>query len=96
MSDTIISNAASPPHSSAVAEVRGTPAQSRSKAVPTDAATTENVTLSSAAQAALREASETPAQTAKEANGGDLQAKHLLAKRAADKAARSSRLHVLA
>lgn len=41
---------------------------------------TDAVQLSSAAQAALKEASETPAQTAKEANGGDMVAKRLLAK----------------
>jgi hypothetical protein len=45
------------------------------------------VQLSSAAQAALREATETPAQTAKEAGAGDHQAKALLAKQAAAKAA---------
>ena len=36
----------------------------------------------SAAQAAVQEATETPAQTAKEARGGDLQARHLLAREA--------------
>jgi hypothetical protein len=51
--------------------------------------TQDSVELSSTAQAqvngltaALKEASETPAQTAKEAQHGDLQAKHLLAKEA--------------
>jgi len=46
----------------------------------------EVVELSSAAQA-LQEASETPAQTAKEARAGDAQAKRLLAREAAEKAA---------
>jgi hypothetical protein len=44
--------------------------------------------LSKAAQAtlaALEEATETPAQTAKEAGSGDLQAQRLLAKEAAKK-----------
>jgi hypothetical protein len=39
----------------------------------------DTVQLSSAAQSALQEATETPAQTAKEAAGGDLQAQRLLA-----------------
>jgi hypothetical protein len=95
MSDAVNSAASTPP-SNPVAEVRATRAETKSAPAPTDIASPEKVTLSSAAQAALREASETPAETAKEANGGDVQAKHLLAKRATDKAARSSRLHVLA
>jgi hypothetical protein len=44
------------------------------------------VQISNLAKAALQEAIETPAQTAKEANGGDLQAKRLLAKEAANEA----------
>jgi hypothetical protein len=95
MSDAISSAAPTPP-SNPVAEVRAARVESRSQPAPIDTATPEKVTLSRAAQAALREASETPAETAKEANGGDVQARRLLAKRAADKAARSSRLHVLA
>ncbi|SAL49785.1 hypothetical protein [Caballeronia humi] len=47
------------------------------------------VTISSAARQALAEATETAAQTAKEAGGGDLQAQHLLAKKAAEKATSS-------
>jgi len=39
----------------------------------------------SAASAALQEATETPAQTAKEAQGGDKQAQRLLAKENAEK-----------
>jgi hypothetical protein len=38
------------------------------------------VQISSAAQAAVQEATETAAQTAKEAAGGDTQARNLLAK----------------
>lgn len=56
-------------------DVREKAPESRSASAPTD-----TVQLSSAAQAALREAMETPAQTAKEAGSGDAQAKRLLAK----------------
>jgi hypothetical protein len=45
----------------------------------------DTVQLSSAAQAVLQEASETPTQTAKEARGGDPQARALLARQAAAK-----------
>ena len=58
--------------------------QTQSKSQP--AAATDSVQLSAAGQAALaamQEATETPAQTAKEAAGGDLQAKRLLAREAA-------------
>jgi hypothetical protein len=56
----------------------------------------EAVHLSDAARALLDETTETPADTAKEARQGDLQAKHLLAKQAAAKAAASSRrVHVV-
>jgi hypothetical protein len=40
----------------------------------------DTVQISTAAQAALKEAVENPAQTAKEALGGDRQAQRLLAK----------------
>jgi hypothetical protein len=43
------------------------------------------VRLSSAAQSALQEASETPAQTAKEAAAGDAQARRLLSAQASAK-----------
>ena len=46
-----------------------------------------SVSISSAGRAALAEATETSVQTAKEAGAGDLQAKRLLAKEAAAKAA---------
>lgn len=51
---------------------------SSSTSVPAD-----KVTLSSAAQSMMKELSETPAQTQREASSGDLQAKRLLAKEAA-------------
>jgi len=59
-------------------EVRPRATETRRPPVPVD-----QVQLSSDAQAALREAVETPAQTAKEANTGDLQARRLLAKQEA-------------
>jgi hypothetical protein len=54
---------------------------------PQPAPPAATVQLSSAAQAALREAMETPVQTAKEAGSGDAQAKRLLASEAAKEAA---------
>ena len=50
-------------------------------AVTSQPAATDTVKISAAAQA-LQEATETPAQTAKEAGTGDAQAKRLLAKEA--------------
>ena len=47
------------------------------------AAQEDSAQLSSAAQAALKEATETPAQTSKEASSGDLQAQRLLARESA-------------
>jgi len=65
------------------------PAQSKPQAAPTDI-----VQISSAAktamQNAVQEATETAAQTDKEARGGDLQAKRLEAKEAAAEEARES------
>ena len=58
----------------------------RQKAAPNSspAAITDTIRISSsalsAAQTALQEASESPVQTLKEANGGDLQARRLLAR----------------
>ena len=57
-----------------VNDVRARAPEPRAQPVPTD-----KVELSSAAQAALEEATETQAQTAKEASAGDAQAKRLLA-----------------
>jgi hypothetical protein len=45
----------------------------------------DTVHISSAAKAAMQEAVETPAQTAKEASAGDHQAQNLLAKEQAAK-----------
>jgi hypothetical protein len=49
----------------------------------TAAAHGDTAQLSSAAQAALKEATETPVQTSKEASSGDLQAQRLLARESA-------------
>src|ERR1035441_1970543 len=70
------------PVTQATATPASKPAQSKAQA----AGPTDSVQLSSAAQAAvaaLQEARETPAQTAKEAGSGDLQAQRLLANEAA-------------
>ncbi len=64
--------------------------QKPAQPAPKPAASSDAVNLSNAAQvmaATLKEARETPAQTAKEAQGGDLQARRLLAKEAAAKPA---------
>ncbi len=68
------------------------PAHAPSNKTTTDssAGKTDSVQLSGIAQAAiaaLKEAAETPAQTAREANTGDPQAKRLLAKESASRAA---------
>lgn len=78
------------------ADVRPRAPAPQPQSVPTD-----TVQLSSAAQAALQEALETPAQTAKEAGTGDPQARRLLAKEAAAKAEKApaentSTTHVVA
>jgi len=58
-----------------VTDAREQSPEARPQPVPVD-----KVELSSTAQAALREAGETPAQTAKEASAGDMQAKRLVAR----------------
>jgi hypothetical protein len=58
------------------------PAQAKPQAAPKD-----TVQISSAAKQILQESIETPAQTTKEAAGGDAQARRLLAREAAAKAA---------
>jgi hypothetical protein len=63
-----------------------TPPQSGAKEsapAKTKPAATDTVTISSQAKLAAQEATETAAQTAKEARSGDLQAKKLLAKQTA-------------
>jgi hypothetical protein len=68
----------------------GTATQKPAKLEPQSGAGGDSVQLSKAAQATLatlQETTETNAQTVKEASHGDLQAKRLLAKEAADKSA---------
>lgn len=57
-----------------------TQSTSQSTSHPPANGVTDTVSISSAAQAILKEVKETPAQTAQEARGGDLQAQRLLAK----------------
>jgi hypothetical protein len=61
--------------------------QSSSKAATAQTSSSDTVQISNVAQALLKETLETPAQTTKEASGGDRQAIRLLAKEAADRAA---------
>jgi hypothetical protein len=72
-----------------------TPVSSQSSSPTTapaaqSAPSVDTVKISSAGQQALQESRETPAQTTKEASRGDLQAKHLLAKLATEKASRTA------
>jgi hypothetical protein len=53
------------------------------KSTPSQTLSTDTVQISSAAQTALQEVLEAPAQTAKEARSGDHQAQRLLAREAA-------------
>jgi len=78
-----ISTAAQPQAASQPPSVR--PPAPQPKPQPA-AAPTDTVHISAAATSAMQEILETPAQTAKEAAGGDNQAKRLLAKEAAEKA----------
>jgi hypothetical protein len=61
------------------------PKAAQSQPNSTASAATDTVHISSAAQLAIQEAIENPAQTAAEANKGDHQAQRLLAREAADK-----------
>lgn len=72
-------------------QAAATPAVSAAKVAPaapaTHAATPAVIVqISSAAAAMAKELTETSVQTAQEAGAGDVQAKHLLAKEAAEKA----------
>ena len=75
-------SSATQPHAAAQAKTAPTPVN-QSNSQPS-VARTDTVQISAAAKAA-QETIETPAQTAREAAGGDTQAKHLLAKEAAAK-----------
>lgn len=79
----MISSVSSVTHAQAAASPTAVVQQSspsKPQSVPAD-----TVQISSAAQQALKEIIETPAQTAQEATGGDAVAKRLLAKESADK-----------
>jgi hypothetical protein len=79
------------------AQIRSAPQESPKPQAPPAAVPTDTVHLSSAAQAALQEATETQAQTAKEARGGDGQAVRLLARETAAKAGEAAKpTHVVA
>jgi len=81
----MISNVTSLAHPQPVAQSKPAGVKmTQSKPQQTSSAT---VQVSSAAMAALKEATETPVQTTKEANAGDQQAKRLLGKEAAERAA---------
>jgi len=90
MSDPVGAVSQSPP------VARPSDARPRAPARPAQSVPSDTVQLSSQAQAALQEATETAAQTAKEASQGDLQAKMLLAKQAAARADAESTTHVVA
>jgi hypothetical protein len=81
MSNTIISAVQAQP-TVPVNTIQSVPSKAQPAAV--QPLSTDTVQISAAAQA-LREATENPAQTAREAAGGDQQARRLLAKEAADK-----------
>lgn len=69
-----------------VAQSNGTPARKATQSQTPRSSGSDSVQLSQAAQArlaALKESKETPAQTSKEAAGGDQQAQRLLAREAA-------------
>jgi len=74
-------------HAQATAQAATQPAAVTEQLAPSkpQPAPTDTVQISAAALA-LKEAIENPAQTAREAASGDLQAKRLLAREAADKA----------
>ena len=83
-----ISSVTQPPGAPPHAANKAAAAKSRDISISPDAVVAKTAaTISSAAQAALQEATETPAQTAKESRGNDHQAQRLLAKENAAKEA---------
>jgi TRAP-type mannitol/chloroaromatic compound transport system substrate-binding protein len=76
-----VSNAS---HVQPQAAVQAAATRQPAQAATPKAAVTDTVQISNAAKI-LQEATETPAQTAKEAGSGDLQAKALLARETADR-----------
>jgi hypothetical protein len=91
ISAVTIAHQAEPPVAANAAQPKATasatPSQKPTQTASSASAPSDTVQISSAAQALLKESRETPAQTAKEAAGGDHQAQRLLAKEAADEKA---------
>jgi hypothetical protein len=86
LSSIASSNAAqSAPQASAISSstASGKPAATKPQAVKNVKDTVQLSSTAQAALAAIQEGRETPAQTAKEAGGGDLQAQRLLARQQA-------------
>jgi hypothetical protein len=73
-------NNAAPHQLEPAAQPAKAPAQPSSAQVKQQAPVTDTVQVSNGAKAALQELAETPTQTAREAAGGDAQARRLLAK----------------
>lgn len=86
---SLISNATRPDLAAASAtqtsSATSTKASNSSQSQPNASVAVDTVHISSAAIAAMQEAIETPAQTAREASAGDHQAQRLLAKEQAVK-----------
>ena len=80
MSNPISSVTQAPPVQSAA---QAPPANPKASASTTKQVPADTVTISNSAQTILQETQETHTQTAHEANGGDSQARRLLAKQAA-------------
>jgi hypothetical protein len=80
---TGVPQANSTPASAAQAPSPAKPATLTQKSTNPQASSADTVQISAAAQTALQEALEVPAQTAREARSGDLQAQRLLAREAA-------------
>jgi hypothetical protein len=71
------------PASQPASNVQVSPQTSTTSSDPKPSVPVDTVTISSAARALTQELHETPAQTQREANAGDLQAKRLMAREAA-------------
>jgi hypothetical protein len=72
-------------NTAAAKRVKASPKPAQAQAASKASAPADTVKISTAAQTALQEATETRAQTAQEANHGDQQAARLLAKETAAK-----------
>lgn len=79
-------SSATPDQTATQAATQATPVQQTQPKSPAQPSTSDTVQISNAAKALSQENLETPAQTAKEASGGDIQAIKLLARHAAARA----------